>query len=136
MIGRRERLLLAVSAGLLVVLGARSAMATLIIEPITNELPSWATAESTTCSSPSPARSQDEENNNRPALEITQGLANMPATTGHCNSVPQSSGGEWNGGVLAGAICSLSPIGPWSCLPREAEIILPAEVPFDMLRPV
>ena len=136
MIGRQTRLLLAVSAGLLVALAAQSAMATLVLESIPCELVSLATAESTTFSGPSPARSQDEENNDLPALQIALCLASPPATTGHCNSVSQPSGPEWNGGALAGAIGSLPPDGPRSYLPAESKIILPIPPPFNLLRPV
>jgi hypothetical protein len=136
MIARQGRLLLAFSAGFLLALTAESAFAVLIIEPVINEFTTSTTFQSTTFSAPVPARSQDEENNDRPVLEIALGLVSLPATTGRCNSVTQWSGGEWSGAALAGAFWHLPPNGPRTLLPGEARVILPARVPFDLLRPV
>ncbi len=136
------KVMLAVSAGLPLALSAESAIAALIIEPFPSDLTTTFTScslttESTMFSGPHPARSRDDEDKNvRRALEIELGLASLPATTGHCNSSPQSSGGQLNGDVLSDALWKLPPIGPWTCLPAEARIILPARVPFDLLRPV
>jgi hypothetical protein len=135
-VSSRGRLLLAFSAGLSVALGTHSAVAALIVAPITSELPAWATTQSTTSSGPSPAHSQDKDEKDRPTLEIAYGLISQPATTGNCNSLPQSSGGEWNGWALAGAMWNVPPVGPRTSLPKEARTILPARVPFGLLRPV
>jgi hypothetical protein len=136
MIGRQTRLLLAVNAGVLVALFAEPVCATLILPANSGELPSWATVESTFRAGPSPPRSQDEEDNDRQAVQIAQCLPGPPATTGNCNSVSQSSGGEWNAGALANAIWSLPPDGPPSGVPSESRVIRPIPPPFELLRPV
>jgi hypothetical protein len=149
MIGPVLRVLLPMAAGVAIALASQPATAALVVgdaspflggehdellESLASQLLASADMAGPTHTGPNSTPSEDDQDN-RPAFRLPEGLLPAPATGCHSNSVSQSSGSGSTSAALASAICDVPPPGLQASLPSEAKTILSTGPPFELLRP-